>query len=67
MDLVAETNRVNYERNYIRGVNPEARRFCIAFGHPESLVQQRHDNHLCYMCGKNVRTDGGLMHSGIAP
>ena len=63
MDQVAETNRVNYERNYLRGVNPEARRFCIAFGHPESLVQQRHDNHLCYMCGKNVRIDGGLMHT----
>jgi hypothetical protein len=63
MDLMTETNRVNYENARQRGVNRDAHRFCIAYGHPDELIQHRHDNHLCYMCGDNVRASGTLLHT----
>ena len=63
LDTLTESNRLAYENSWKRGVNPDARRFCIAFGHPDELIQHRHDNHLCYMCGDNVRANGGLMHT----
>ena len=46
MDNMTELNRVAYENARQRGVNREAHRFCIAFGHSDGLIQHRHDNHL---------------------
>ena len=63
MDNMTELNRVAYERARQRGVNKEAHQLCIAFGHTDELIQHRHDNHICYMCGDNVRASGTLLHT----
>ena len=62
-DVMAETNRVAYEATRQRGVNKDAYRFRIAFGHTHEMIQQRHDDRLCYFCGNNVRAAGGLLHT----
>ena len=62
-DALVEASRVSYESGRAREINKDAYRFCIEFGHSHDTIQQRHDEHLCYFCGDNVRAASGLLHT----
>ena len=38
-DTLTETNRIAYKASRQRGINKDAYRFCIAFGHSHDMIQ----------------------------